>query len=421
MKTGLVIVTKDRPQYLRRCLDSLSKADLEGVTVWIVDDGSGEAVTMMNDESGYNVWRMLHSGGIKNALMRGFDLLIEDGCDFLINLDSDAIVTPDFVRRLEALHEQFPLLIVSGFNPGRDVEAEKDDAVRRSLCNGINMGFSARTYKNLVTIALKMEGHWDYNVSKGHWNIITKPSCVQHIGYISSMGHSEPDIAIDFPPTLHLPDVTLFGIDSHDKEGILKAAKESNREVAFGSVNIITDDLFTPNGTREQRREDYSRFCIQNLHKHFHTSHVLIIHADGYIVNPLAWRNEWLQYDYIGAPWWFHKDEYNVGNGGFSLRSHKLCKYLSEANLEHMHPEDHHICRTYRAALEEAGFKFAPEEVARQFSVEGEKYAGSFGFHGTQVDFTGADIARLPYRPDDSAEIALKAWKARNDRWKNVS
>ena len=37
-----------------------------------------------------------------------------------------------------------------------------------------------------------------------------------------------------------------------------------------------------------------------------------------------AWRPEFLDYDYIGAVWPHVLDKYNVGNGGFSLRSKAL-------------------------------------------------------------------------------------------------
>ena len=50
--------------------------------------------------------------------------------------------------------------------------------------------------------------------------------------------------------------------------------------------------------------------------------------------------------------------------------------------------EDHCICRIYRKYLEDNyGIKFAPVEVARQFSIEGwrsenKTWTNEFGFHG---------------------------------------
>lgn len=186
---------------------------------------------------------------------------------------------------------------------------------------------------------------------------------------------------------LHLPTVTLFGIDAHDPKGIERAANICLKQVEFGSVRIITERLFTG-------REAYSRFCIESMAEHVTTSHVLIIHPDGYIQNPLAWRDQWLQYDYIGATWdWYN--QHQVGNGGFCLRSKKLLDILAriDCNKFNVHPEDDFICRQAREWLEaEHGIRFAPVEVAKKFSIEGyglwhnlNIYNGEFGFHGYYV------------------------------------
>jgi len=76
---------------------------------------------------------------------------------------------------------------------------------------------------------------------------------------------------------------------------------------------------------------------IANLHKYFETDYVLTIQMDGF---PLRRGLEAFvgQYDYIGAPWgrasWytnlvFPYPKYSVGNGGFSLRSKKICQMAS--------------------------------------------------------------------------------------------
>lgn len=191
---------------------------------------------------------------------------------------------------------------------------------------------------------------------------------------------------------INLPNVHLFGIDSHDPEGLLRAAEICQRGIKFGAVTMITDDLFTKGGTAAKRREDYSRFCIQDMAKHIKKSHALIIHPDGFIQNPKAWDNSWLEYDYIGAPWVFYK-EHMVGNGGFSLRSKRLLDILARTELTNFHPEDSVICRDLRPWLEKKfNIRFAPVEVAKLFSIEGygvdpnlNRYDGEFGFHGHHV------------------------------------
>ncbi len=132
----------------------------------------------------------------------------------------------------------------------------------------------------------------------------------------------------------------------------------------------------------------YSDFVINQLHKHVLTDYMLIIQWDGYILNPAAWTDDFLKYDYIGAAWDYSNPE-DVGNGGFSLRSTKLMRAISQLNLapSQCMPEDWVICKTHRKYLLKLGFKFAPVELAHRFSVETNshhpdiKYEGQFGFH----------------------------------------
>lgn len=407
MKTALVIPIYNRPEYVRECFESLERLTVKPDIIMICDDGSTEQLPELSIEHD----KIISSGrcGVKATLLTGIDTVFNMGADLVINIDSDAVVKPDFVEDLTGLHQFLQgKYICSGFNNPKEpiVERDFEQWVFKAHANGINMCFNREQYEQHIKPALLAKsGNWDYMASESAGRVaITVPSCVQHIGLKSSMGHVGADVALDFK-RLSLPDVTLFGIDGHDVAGIERAAEISQRDIEFGAVNIITKDIFTKGGSVEKRREDYSRFMMKQLAGEFTTSHVLTIHADGYVLNWKAWRPEWLEYDYIGATWWY-KDNMNVGNGGFSLRSKKLCDILASNELEggHYHPEDHHICRTYRASLESMGIKFAPEDVANAFSIEAfnvpapyNKYSGQFGFHGPHVDLSSLPL-EIQYR-----------------------
>ena len=47
----------------------------------------------------------------------------------------------------------------------------------------------------------------------------------------------------------------------------------------------------------------YSRLIIEDLHKYFDTSHCLIVQSDSFVVDSDLWKDEFLDFDYIGAPW----------------------------------------------------------------------------------------------------------------------
>jgi len=135
---------------------------------------------------------------------------------------------------------------------------------------------------------------------------------------------------------------------------------------------------------RLQSGADYSRFVLRLLPAYITTSHVLVTQWDGFVVDGSAWRDEFLQYDYIGAVWHDQPPGRNVGNGGFSLRSQRCLQAGLDPHITDLHPEDEMLCRRHRGWLEsEHGLRYAPAELASQFAFENIEPGGTcFGFHG---------------------------------------
>lgn len=129
---------------------------------------------------------------------------------------------------------------------------------------------------------------------------------------------------------------------------------------------------------------EYSNFILMNLVDYIDTTHLLLVQWDGFAVNAEKWDDEFLRYDYIGAPWPQFNAPQNVGNGGFSLRSRRLMEALRDPRLTLHDPEDVCICLTNRAVLEERhGLRFAPADIAASFAYERGPVPGpTFGFHG---------------------------------------
>jgi ADP-heptose:LPS heptosyltransferase len=102
------------------------------------------------------------------------------------------------------------------------------------------------------------------------------------------------------------------------------------------------------------------------------------------VLNGDAWRDEFYDYSYIGASW-TEPDGWNVGNGGFSLRSQQLQAILgNDPQIQIWHPEDHTICRIYREYLQVIRkIKFPTADLADKFSFELKAPVyNTFGFHG---------------------------------------
>jgi tetratricopeptide (TPR) repeat protein len=189
---------------------------------------------------------------------------------------------------------------------------------------------------------------------------------------------------------LTLDRVTLCCIDCVNHELALAAIGQCVQKCGFARVLFLTDRDFALDGLEVVRitpltsRDDYSRFVIKELAQYVHTEFVLIIQWDGFIVNPSAWTDEFLTYDYIGAKWGWYDDGHTVGNGGFSLRSKRLLDALADTHISEFAAEDLAICRSYRPYLEaNHAIRFAPEEVADRFAFEGSYFEQlPFGFHG---------------------------------------
>lgn len=188
-----------------------------------------------------------------------------------------------------------------------------------------------------------------------------------------------------------LKNVTLISVDgTDDPERAVRALKYSSREISFNSIKILA--CKKPNNLSNNIEycpisridlKGYNKLVISQLYKYLNTDFCIIIQPDGFILNACNWMDEFLRYDYIGAPWPaemfdgiivtnYKKPPENIvriGNGGFSLRSKRILEEAS--NLEFIDcPEDNFFCYIMREQLEKRGLLYAPVELGSKFSVE---------------------------------------------------
>ena len=193
----------------------------------------------------------------------------------------------------------------------------------------------------------------------------------------------------------------------------LAAMKFSRTKIEFGHNVIITDADYSDSSIEVINIGSkidlslYNKLCIENLHEFFKTDFCLISQWDGFVIDANRWNDNFLNYDYIGAPWGYEIEQ-PIGNGGFSLRSRKFVEVSKEfiytpnqskwlsANQEKCFkvvPEDWFLCYNKLEDLKKEGVKFPSRELALKFSVEHPsqkqpfnrddvKTYKSFGFHG---------------------------------------
>ena len=217
---------------------------------------------------------------------------------------------------------------------------------------------------------------------------------------------------------LSLPKVTLLAIDCYKPERTVMAMRFSTRWVKFGAVILLTDTKKHPHinpweeGVQIHHIEesdrmqeisqghktpvDYEMDVLRRPPEFVRTGHVLFMEWDSAVLNPLAWNNEWIKLDFIGAPWQPHNDPgwppcdgitNAVGNGGFSLKSIRFCELCREATEafkgdQRMLCSDSWMGRCIRVWMEARGMVYATPEQAMAFSCENRIYSGEFGYHG---------------------------------------
>ncbi len=195
---------------------------------------------------------------------------------------------------------------------------------------------------------------------------------------------------------MKLSNISIIAIDCINPLMACKALKHSCREICFFNTLLFTSQKISSDAVKVinikpiTSLEEYSRFCIEKLVDYIESDFLLTVHSDGFIINPQLWNDEFLQYDYIGAPWppdapWCTRNR--VGNGGFSLRSKKFMEIASKLGQFYRH-EDILLTNICYDTFIEAGCKYAPVEVAMRFSLEAKipeceyNLDNCFGFHG---------------------------------------
>jgi len=164
-----------------------------------------------------------------------------------------------------------------------------------------------------------------------------------------------------------------------------------------GSRKLLITNEYLPVGIAQKLigpldYSGYSNFCMYALGEFINTDFALIVQHDGWALNPDAWKDSWLDYDYIGGlvhagregdkfvdgfNWKHMQNPLVVQNGGFSLRSKAFMQALTRRGImptQYQAPilnnEDVQLCCFLRPQLEAQGFVFAPNDEALMFSFE---------------------------------------------------
>ena len=191
---------------------------------------------------------------------------------------------------------------------------------------------------------------------------------------------------------LSISDTTLVAVATTEVEKAAMALRYSMVDIKFKKVLLIGNynpwnlnpdihfELIKP----FRDVGEWGKFIVFDLYKFIDTKYIILIHPDGFIVNPDMWDEEFKNYDYVGAPWPKPKDSFSyktdsgriidVGNS-VSLRSKRILEIPSLLGLKWEsfygnYHEDGYLCVHNRELLEKNGIQFADKETAYRFGIE---------------------------------------------------
>ena len=170
------------------------------------------------------------------------------------------------------------------------------------------------------------------------------------------------------------------------------ALRYSMLDINFGKVLLLSNyipwnignDISFRKIEKFKNVDEWGKFIVYDLHKFITTNYILLIHPDGFVVNPDSWDEKFKNYDYIGAPWPSPSDSFSyrtekgeiieVGNS-VSIRSKKLLELPQKINLKWQkyygnYNEDGFLCVHNKYLLESHGIKFVKKDLAYKFGIE---------------------------------------------------
>ena len=156
-----------------------------------------------------------------------------------------------------------------------------------------------------------------------------------------------------------------------------------NKNVDF-VANIIDNDLAKYRSRIQLHNlqvdnltiDDYNQLLVnEEFYQHIPTEIFLIFQTDTMICNKDK-LNEFLDYDYVGAPWSWLGSEKKGGNGGLSLRrKSKMLEKIRQCKNTEDEYEDMYFSNSC------GNLNFPKYEKAKRFSVETVYNDDSFGIH----------------------------------------
>ena len=216
-KVAICMTTHDRPDYLDTTLKHLVRS-LYGNEKIVISDNNSLAKEVfkildfyLKDFPDKHILR--HADiSVAPSLRMAIDMC--DDCDVIISIDSDILVRKDYIPRMVNAVMNNPNRIITGINAtSHPSDGKYKEFLTKKTISGMNIAFTWKTYLRHIKHTL-VDNMWDWkmcdSINKAADRFLCfSPSICQHIGDISTIGHSKVDKAADFVMDEEEPKIKL--------------------------------------------------------------------------------------------------------------------------------------------------------------------------------------------------------------------
>lgn len=219
--------------------------------------------------------------------------------------------------------------------------------------------------------------------SKKVWEQFLLDEYVKYKDYIPQISNETEYYAVIIEPRVH-PDLltviksTMFHLNETDspiKWGLQIFHGNQNKEFVGNIQLSLSNTILTNMNIDNFTHEEHSRYMeTTEFWKQVKGTKTLIFQTDSLLLR--SGIDEFLKYDYVGAPWRKPKENQWVGNGGLSLRTVSTMIEICENN-----PVMEHILEDIYFMKHMKGVGVADIETAMRFSMEDVFSPNPLGVH----------------------------------------
>jgi len=236
--------------------------------------------------------------------------------------------------------------------------------------------------------------------SKKIWKQFLLDEYVKHVDYIPYISNETDYYAVIIEPRIH-PDLltviksTMFHLNKTNspiKWGLQIFHGNQNKKLVENIQLSLGNVILTDMGIDNFTHEEHSRYMEStDFWKQVKGTKALIFQTDSLLLR--SGIDDFLEYDYVGAPWRKPKENQWVGNGGLSLRTVSKMIEICENN-----PVTEDILEDIYFMKYMEGNGVADIETAMKFSMEDVFSPNPLGVHNPIRHIGPEQLKRVLYK-----------------------